>query len=132
MKVWETLQTPVAPAPSLPPGSIPHSWEQREKWGKHMNEQFTHIKSSSMQTVSKFIHCGEMQFKAIPIYHFPLIKIKIQPCILGETMGNRCSQALLHLHSCKLMLPLQENVAIPQRAMYAGTCRGRNPSRNPS
>lgn len=56
-----------------PPCTWLHSLllEATRKMGKHMNGPFTHIKSSSMQTVSKFIHCGEMQFKAIPIYHVP-------------------------------------------------------------
>lgn len=120
------------------PSPLPATWfhslllEATRKMGKHMNGQFTHTKSSSVQCPNSFIveKCNLKQYRYTM---FPLIKIKIQPRILGETMGNRYSHALLHLHSCKSVLPLQENVAIPKRATYALPCQRSNPtSRNPS
>lgn len=75
--------------------------------GKKTWTDNSHTKSSNTQNVSKFIHHGEMQFKATLMYHFPptgLTKIKIRPHILLVSLWeNRSSHALLHLHSCKLV-----------------------------
>lgn len=108
----EDLGSIAEPSPLPAPGSIPYSGSN-EKNGKHMNGQFTHTKSSSVQCPNSFIveKCNLKQYRYTM---FPLIKIKIQPRILGETIGNRYSHALLHLHSCKSVLPCRKMGQYPR------------------